>query len=92
MFRYVIIFSPSNNLFPLFINNKLGTKKLWRKTDIIADAIWEMINESQDFTGNQLIDEEYLKTKGVSDFSKYQVVPGYEPPKLLELFNQQNKG
>ena len=74
------------------INNKLGTKKLWRKTDIIADAIWEMINESQDFTGNQLIDEEYLKTKGVSDFSKYQVVPGYEPPKLLELFNQQNKG
>lgn len=70
------------------INNNLGTKKMWRKPDIISDAIWGIINEpSETFTGNQLIDEEYLRTKGVTDFSKYQVVEGCEPPKLLDLFN-----
>ena len=71
------------------INNNLGTKKMWRKPEIISDAIWEIVNESsKTFTGNQLIDEDYLRTKGVTDFTKYQVVPGSEPPKLLDLFNR----
>lgn len=71
------------------INNNLGTKEMWRKPDIISDAIWEIVNESPEtFSGNQLIDEDYLRTKGVTDFSKYQVVSGSEPPKLLDLFNR----
>ena len=71
------------------INNGLGTKEMWRKPEIIADAIWEIINENpREFTGNQLIDEDYLRTKGVNDFSKYQVIQGSEPPKLMDLFNQ----
>ncbi len=71
------------------INNKLGTKEMWRKPDIISDAIWEIVNESPEtFTGNQLIDEDYLRSKGVTDFKKYQVVSGSEPPKLLDLFNR----
>lgn len=70
------------------INNGLGTKEMWRKPEIISDAIWAIVNEDpKEFTGNQLIDEEYLRTKGVSDFSKYQVVEGNEPPKLMDLFN-----
>ena len=71
------------------INNNLGTKEMWRKPEIIADAILEIVNENpREFTGNQLIDEDYLRTKGVSDFSKYQVIEGSEPPKLMDLFNQ----
>ena len=31
---------------------------------------------------------DYLKTKGVNDFTKYQCVIGYEPPKLMEVFNK----
>ena len=71
------------------INNKLGTPEMWRKPEIIADAVWEIINEDPTtFTGNQLIDEDYLVTKGVTDFSQYQVIAGSEPPKLLDIFNK----
>ena len=69
------------------INNKLGTKLQWRKPDIIADAILEIVNEDpKTFTGNQLIDEEYLKTKGVTNFSKYRCLSNHEPPDLDESF------
>jgi citronellol/citronellal dehydrogenase len=68
------------------INNKLGTPDMWRNTDIIMDSVLEIINEdSNNFTGNQLIDEMYLRSKGVTDFSKYQCISGSEPPKLTEL-------
>ena len=68
-------------------NNKLGDISQWRKPDIIADAILEIINEDPKiFTGNQLIDEEYLKTKGVTDFSKYRCLSNHEPPDLDESF------
>ena len=40
------------------------------------------------FTGHQLIDEEYLRNKGYKNFIKYQCVPGYEPPKLNELYEK----
>jgi citronellol/citronellal dehydrogenase len=70
-------------------NTGLGNPKMWRKPEIVADAIWEIINEDPNkFTGNQLIDEDYLKSKGVEDFTKYQCVVGYEPPKLMEVFNK----
>jgi citronellol/citronellal dehydrogenase len=70
-------------------NTRLGNPKMWRKPEIVADAIWEIINEDpKKFTGNQLIDEDYLKTKGVKDFTKYQCVIGHEPPKLMEVFNK----
>ena len=32
-----------------------------------------------------LVDEDYLRSKGVEDFSKYQCVPGKEPPTIWEL-------
>ncbi len=69
------------------MNNNLGNVMQWRKPDIIADAILEIINEDpKTFSGNQLIDEEYLKQKGVTDFSKYRCVPNHEPPNLDEVF------
>ena len=70
-------------------NNNLGEKKMWRKADIIADAVINIVNEDPNkFTGNQLIDEDYLRSKGETDFSKYQCVPGYEPPKLTDVFEK----
>jgi citronellol/citronellal dehydrogenase len=67
-------------------NNNLGNEKMWRKPDIIVDSVLEIIKEDPNvFTGNQLIDEVYLREKGVTDFSKYQCVEGFEPPKLMEI-------
>ena len=68
-------------------NNNLGTEKHWRKPDIIADAILEIINEDPNqFTGNQLIDEDYLMSKGITDFTKYRCIKEHEPPKLNDFF------
>lgn len=64
------------------INNNLGNKKMWRKPDIICDAIEHMLMEDETFTGNMLIDEDYLRTKGVENFDKYRCVPDSEPPKI----------
>ena len=64
----------------------VGNEKMWRKQDIIVDSVLEIIKEDPKvFTGNQLIDEVYLREKGVTDFSKYQCVEGFEPPKLMEI-------
>lgn len=67
------------------INFKLGDKKLWRKASIIADATLHIIKESDGFSGNMLIDDEYLRSKGYSDadFIKYRCDPDFEPPRLL---------
>lgn len=70
------------------INNNLGDKKMWRKPDIICDAIEYMLHEPDTFTGNMLIDEEYLRDKGVTDFEKYRCVPDSEPPKIDKVLRQ----
>ena len=83
----------SNTIWPMTAiesfalkNNNLGDEKSWRKTDIIVDCVLEMLNEDpKSFTGNQLIDETYLRSKGINDFDKYQCVSGFEPPKLNDI-------
>jgi citronellol/citronellal dehydrogenase len=68
--------------------NNLGDKMNWRKPDIISDAIEKIILEDPKFfTGNQLIDESFLKSKGVTNFEKYKCVPGSNPIDLDDLFN-----
>ena len=48
-----------------------------RKPDIMADAAHAILTKpSRDFTGQFFIDEEVLRAEGVTDFSKYQAVPG----------------
>jgi len=67
-------------------NNNLGNKKTWRISDIIVDSVFHIINEDPNiFTGNQLIDETYLRNKGETNFQKYQCELGYEPPKLTDI-------
>ena len=70
------------------INNNLGDKKMWRKPEIICDAIEYMLKEPDTFTGNMLIDEEYLRDKGKTDFEKYRCVPDSEPPKIDKVLQQ----
>jgi citronellol/citronellal dehydrogenase len=69
-------------------NNKLGTPDNWRKPDIISDAIMGIVSEDPNVhTGNQWIDEDYLRSKGETDFTKYQCVPGKEPVTLEKAFS-----
>ena len=83
----------SNTLWPMTAiesyavkNNNLGDKTIWRKEDIMVDTVNGIVEEDPTkFSGHQLIDELYLRQKGVKDFSKYQCVPGSEPPPLTSL-------
>jgi citronellol/citronellal dehydrogenase len=50
-----------------------------RSPDIMADAAYAILTKpSREFTGNFCIDEDVLRGVGVTDFSKYQMVPGAE--------------
>jgi citronellol/citronellal dehydrogenase len=65
------------------INFTLGDARVWRKPDIIADAAMAIFaKEPGDFTGHALIDEEFLRSEGVTDFSRYRCDPAHEPPHI----------
>uniref|UniRef100_A0A7S4KQM1 Hydroxysteroid dehydrogenase-like protein 2 n=1 Tax=Paramoeba aestuarina TaxID=180227 RepID=A0A7S4KQM1_9EUKA len=68
------------------LNFGLGGPSVWRKASIIADSV-EMIckEDPKTFTGHALIDEDYMRSRGITDFSKYQCVPGSEPPRLVDI-------
>jgi len=58
---------------------------MWRKATILADAAVALVCEESSFTGKQLIDDEYLRYKGLSDedFVIYRYNPEVEPPRAL---------
>ena len=62
------------------VQNLLGgdaTMRGARTPEIMADAAYAILTKpSREFTGNFCVDEEILKKEGVTDFSKYQAVPG----------------
>jgi citronellol/citronellal dehydrogenase len=65
------------------INFGLGGPEMWRKPDILADATVELLSkEPRERKGKAWIDEDLLRSVGVTDFSKYQCVPGVEPPRF----------
>lgn len=65
------------------INFGLGGPEMWRKPDILADATVALLSrEPSERPGKAWIDEALLREEGVTDFSKYQCVPGVEPPPL----------
>ena len=68
-------------------NFKLGDRKMWRKAEVIADAAVGVISASGDFTGNQLIDDEYLRSTGLTDddFVRYRCDPAFEPRRVLAI-------
>src|SRR4051794_40916940 len=79
-----------NSLWPVTIiesqasiNWGLGTPALWRKPEILADAVLCVVGkEPATFTGKALLDEDLLREEGVTDFSRYACVPGAQPPRL----------
>ena len=65
------------------INHQLGTPATWRKPDILVDCVLRVVaKEPASFTAQALLDEDFLRAEGVSDFSGYACVPGTDPPRL----------
>ena len=61
----------------------LGSHSLWRTADILADATVRIFaKEPRRFTGHALIDEDFLRAEGVTDFSRYRCDPAVEPPRV----------
>ncbi|XP_062410528.1 hydroxysteroid dehydrogenase-like protein 2 [Sardina pilchardus] len=48
-----------------------------RKVEIMADAAYAIFNQSTNYTGNFVIDEDILKKQGIKDFDIYAVAPGH---------------
>ncbi|EME87695.1 uncharacterized protein MYCFIDRAFT_27259 [Pseudocercospora fijiensis CIRAD86] len=63
-----------------------GRKQL-RKPEIFSDAILAIINApAQDVNGKTLLDEDFLREhEGVTDFSKYALVPGSTPRRIMPM-------
>ena len=76
----------SNTLWPrttiatAAVKNLLGGEALMNRSrtpEIVADAAFYILSKpSKLCSGNHFIDEEVLVSEGISDFSKYAVVPG----------------
>lgn len=48
-----------------------------RKPDIMADAAHAILTQpSREFTGKFLLDEDFLRSRGVTDFERYAMAPG----------------
>lgn len=65
------------------INFHIGEPRLWRKAEILADAALEAVTSPPaELTGRALLDEDFLRERGVTDFSKYRCDPEHEPPRI----------
>jgi citronellol/citronellal dehydrogenase len=61
----------------------LGDRTLWRKPDIVADAMVAIFSKlPETLTGQALIDEDFLRAEGVTDFARYRCDPDHEPPRV----------
>src|SRR6516165_3433571 len=65
------------------INWGLGTPSQWRKPEILVDCLLRLAKkEPAELTGQALIDEDFLRSEGVTDFDRYACLPGADPPPL----------
>lgn len=65
------------------INHQLGTPEMWRKPDILVDCVLRLAaKDPGEVTGRALLDEDFLRAEGVTDFDQYACVPGSKPPRL----------
>lgn len=66
------------------INYRLGDATVWRKPDILADATLEIVTTPPaKLTGRALLDEDFLRERGWTDFTRYRCDPDHEPPRML---------
>jgi len=79
-----------NSLWPVTIiesqaslNWGLGSREQWRKPEILVDCILRLVGkEPGTRTGQALLDEDFLRAEGVTDFGGYACVPGSDPRRL----------
>jgi citronellol/citronellal dehydrogenase len=65
------------------IHWKLGGPEQWRKPDILVDCVRRLAaKEPGEVTGRALLDEDFLRAEGVTDFGRYACVPGTDPPRI----------
>ena len=64
------------------INFGLGDPTIWRKADIVADAAWEIVGHPEKSNGRAVIDEDFLREVGYTDFDRYKCVPEGAPAAL----------
>ena len=71
---------PRTTIDTAAVRNLLGGEalaKMSRTVDVLADAAYYILNkENLQYTGNTFIDEDVLAKEGITDLSKYAVVPG----------------
>ncbi len=61
------------------VQNLLGgddTMRGTRTAEIMADAAYEILQRPVSYSGNFVVDEDLLRSVGVTDFEKYALVPG----------------
>lgn len=68
-------------------NFKMGERDYWRKATIISDSVLAIISRGKDFSGNTLIDEEFLRSQGCTDLDlvTYRVNPDVEPISMADM-------
>jgi citronellol/citronellal dehydrogenase len=80
---------PATTIATAAVKNLLGGEMLVqrsRKPDIVADAVSHMLKQpSETYTGQLLLDEQVLKSAGITDFSSYDITPGGKLQKDLFL-------
>jgi len=64
------------------INYGMGTPEMWRKADILADATFEILQRPEESNGKALIDEDYLRACGYTDFDQYRCSAEGDPLEL----------
>jgi citronellol/citronellal dehydrogenase len=71
---------PKTTIATAAVNNLLGGEmlmKMSRTVDIVADAAFYILSKpAAQCSGNTFIDEDVLAAAGITDLSKYSVVPG----------------
>lgn len=64
------------------VNFKLGDPTVWRKADILADATFEILQHPERANARAVIDEDFLREVGYTDFDQYKCVPEGRPMDL----------
>lgn len=78
---------PKSTIDTAAVKNILGGEALAqrsRTTDIVADAVYQILSKPSNVTGNNFIDEDVLQQSGNIDLTKYAVNP--ELPLYPDLF------
>ena len=72
---------PQTTIDTSAVRNMIGEEiaKQSRTPEILADAAHAILTKnSKECTGNFFVDEDLLRSEGVTDFDKYAVTPGGE--------------